>query len=53
MGDRWSSFNTAGGKNVQVRLQRVNQPGVTEIRTLGTHEKVSMTRAGKAEGSTQ
>jgi hypothetical protein len=41
-------FTTAGGKNAQVRLQRVDKPGVTEIRTWGAHEKVSVRReAGK------
>ncbi len=38
-------FTTAGGKNAQVRLQRVNQPGVTDIRTWGAHETVSVRRA--------
>lgn len=38
-------FATAGGKNAQVRFQRVNQPGVTEIRTWRAHERVSVTRA--------
>jgi hypothetical protein len=38
-------FTTAGGKNAQVRLQRVNQPGVTEIRTWGAHERVSVKRS--------
>jgi hypothetical protein len=41
-------FTTEGGKNAQVRLQRVDKPGVTEIRTWGAHEKVSVRReAGK------
>jgi hypothetical protein len=43
-------FTTAGGKNAQVRLQRVNQPGVTDIRTWGAHEKVSVKRASAEEG---
>jgi hypothetical protein len=38
-------FTTAGGKNAQVRLQRVDKPGVTEIRTWGSYEKVSVKRA--------
>jgi hypothetical protein len=38
-------FTTAGGKNAHVRFQRVNQPGVTDIRTWGTHKKVSVKRA--------
>ena len=37
-------FTTAGGKNAHLRLQRVNQPGVTDIRTWGAHEKVSVRR---------
>jgi hypothetical protein len=43
-------FTTAGGKNAQVRLQRVDKPGVTEIRTWGAHEKVSVKRASAKEG---
>ena len=42
-------FTTAGGKNAHVRLQRVNQPGVTEIRTWGAHEKVSVKRGSTEE----
>jgi hypothetical protein len=38
-------FTTAGGKNAHVRLQRVNQPGVTDIRTWSAHEKVSVKQA--------
>jgi len=39
-------FTTAGGKSAQVvRLQRVDKPGVTEIRTWGAYEKVSVRRA--------
>jgi len=30
-------YTTAGGKNAQVRLQRVDKPGVTEIRSWGAH----------------
>jgi hypothetical protein len=37
-------FTTAGGKNAQVRLQRVDKPGVTEIRTWGAYEKVNVKR---------
>jgi hypothetical protein len=43
-------FTTAGGKNAQVRLQRVDKTGVTEIRTWGAHEKVSVKRATAGEG---
>jgi hypothetical protein len=34
-----------GGKNAQVRVQRVDQPGVTETRMWGSYEKVSVKRA--------
>ncbi len=37
-------FTTAGGKNAQVRLLRVNQPGVPDIRTWGAHERISVKR---------
>ena len=40
-------FATAGGKNAHARLQRVNQPGVTDIRTWGAHERISVKRVGK------
>jgi len=32
-------YTTAGGRNAHMRVQRVNQPGVTEIRTWGAHER--------------
>jgi hypothetical protein len=38
-------YTTAGGKNAHVRIQRVNRPGVMEIRSWGTREKVSVRRA--------
>ncbi len=37
-------FTTADGKNAQVPLQRVNQPGVTETRMWEACEKVSVSR---------
>jgi hypothetical protein len=42
-------FTTAGGKNAHVRLQRVNQPGGTDIRSWGAHEKVSVKRTTAEE----
>jgi len=33
-----------------VRLHRVDKPGVTEIRTWGAHERVSVKRATTKEG---
>ena len=44
---------TAGGKTVRVRVQRVGQPGVTEVRTWGAHERVSLKRAVCAEENSQ
>ena len=38
------AYTTAGGKNAHVRVQRVSQPGVTEIRMWGAYEKVSVRR---------
>ena len=37
-------YTTAGGKNTHVRVQRVNQPGVTEVKLWGSYEKVSVRR---------
>jgi hypothetical protein len=37
-------YTTNGGKNAHVRVQRVNQSGVTDIRTWGAHERVSVKR---------
>jgi hypothetical protein len=38
-------YMTAGGKNAHVRVQRVDQPGVTETRRWEAYEKVSVKRA--------
>jgi hypothetical protein len=38
-------YTTAGGKNTHVRVQWVNQPGVTEVKLRGSYEKVSVRRA--------
>jgi hypothetical protein len=38
-------FTTAGGKNAHARLRKVSQPELTDIRTWGAHEKVSVKRA--------
>ena len=37
-------YTTAGGKNTNVRVQRTNKPGVTEARTWGSYEKVTVRR---------
>ena len=38
-------YTTAGGKNTNVRVQRMDKPGVTETRTWGSYEKVSVRRS--------
>ena len=43
-------YTTAGGKNTHVRVQRVNRPGVTEVKLWGSYEKVSVRRASAEEG---
>jgi hypothetical protein len=37
-------YTTAGGKNSHVRVQRVDNPGVTETRLWGSYEKVTVRR---------
>jgi hypothetical protein len=39
-------FTTAGGKTVHVRVESVKQPGATDIRTWGAHERVAVKRGG-------
>jgi len=39
------TYTTAGGKNARVRVQRVGQPAVSELRTWGAHERVVVRRA--------
>ncbi len=43
-------YTTAGGKNAHVRVQRVGQPDVTELRTWGAYERISVKRATAEEG---
>ena len=38
-------YTTAGGKTAHVRVQRVGQPGVADLRTWGAHERISVKRA--------
>jgi len=42
-------FTTASGKNAHVRVQRVCQPGATDIRTWGAPERVGVKRRASAE----
>ena len=43
-------YTTAGGKNARVRVQRVGQPGVSEIRIWVAHERISVKRTTAEEG---
>ena len=38
-------YTTAGGKNANVRVQRVDKSGSVEVRMWGAHERVSVKRA--------
>jgi hypothetical protein len=42
-------YTTAGGKNLQVRVQRVDKPGVTETRLWGSYEKVTVIRRASSQ----
>jgi hypothetical protein len=39
-------YTTNAGKNAHVRVQRTNQPGVTETKMWGAYEKVAVRRSG-------
>jgi len=41
-------YSTAAGKVVHVRVESVKQPGVTEIRNWGAHERLAVKRVGGA-----
>jgi hypothetical protein len=38
-------YTTTAGKDARVRVRRVGQPDVTEIRTWGAHERLAIRRA--------
>jgi len=38
-------YTTNAGKNAHVRVQRVGQPDVTQIRTWGAHERLVIRQA--------
>jgi hypothetical protein len=42
------SYTTPGGKNARVRVQRVGEPAVTDLRTWGAHERVAVKRGEAA-----
>ena len=39
-------YTTAGGKTAHVRVQKVGQPDVTDLRTWGAHERINVKRGG-------
>lgn len=41
---------TAGGKTVDVRVQRVDNPNIVAIRVWGAHERFSLNRTSTEEG---
>ena len=43
-------YTTAGGKTARVRVQKVGQPDVTDLRTWGAHERINVRRATAEEG---
>jgi hypothetical protein len=43
-------YTIGGGKNARVRVQRVGEPAVTDLRTWNAHEKISVKRASTDEG---
>jgi len=38
-------YTTNAGKDVHIRVQKVDQPDITEIRTWSAHERISVKRA--------
>jgi hypothetical protein len=42
-------YTSNAGRDAHARVQKVSQPGVTEVRTWGAHERISVKRAS-AEG---
>ena len=41
---------TGGGKKTEARVQRADKPGLTETRTWGSYEKVTVIRRATKEG---
>jgi hypothetical protein len=37
-------YSTVGGKKTEVRVQRAEKPGLTETRTWGSYEKITVMR---------
>jgi len=38
-------YTANAGKNVHVRVRRVDQPDITQIRSWGAHERITVSRA--------
>jgi hypothetical protein len=53
--DEWEvighPFSTAAGKNAHVRVRKVSSPQLTDLRTWGAHELVSVRRYVSPEES--
>jgi len=43
-------YTINGGKNVHVRVQRADRPGMVEARLWGSFEKVTVIRRASSEG---
>src|SRR5215467_7127173 len=43
-------YTTTGGKNAHARVQRADQPGVTETKLWGAYEKISVQRISAEKG---
>ena len=47
--DIWPAVHDEHGKNAHVRVRRVDQADLTEIRTWSAHERISVKRAGEGK----
>jgi len=50
VGDHRPALHDSGGKTAHVRVQRVGQPDVTDLRTWGAHERINVRRVTTEEG---
>jgi hypothetical protein len=50
VGDIGRPYTTNMGKTAHVRVRRIDQPDVTEIRTWSAHERISVKRASAKDG---
>ena len=46
-----SAATTASGKNARIYVQRVGEPGVTDIRTWGAYPQLTVKRASDLGGA--